>query len=134
MPKIHSGNVPKNLPVSGENKPGGTIERIGYKLFDWCAGGKEKKEFSFHFNQAPLLLNIFKKEIPAIGMIITNGDKKSAKNLIKGLCFGLSMRYLMEERVNGPGGGGAICLGCKMLLIATAKQQSSQVMILIKFN
>ncbi|ATW33598.1 MULTISPECIES: hypothetical protein [Candidatus Williamhamiltonella] len=68
--------------------------------------GIENKEYSFDFNQGYALLHKLKDIIPEIAeVLMTNSDKENAKNLFKGLCFGLSTRYLMEERIHGPGGG-----------------------------
>ncbi|ASV33427.1 RTX toxin [Candidatus Hamiltonella defensa] len=68
--------------------------------------GIENKEYSFDFNQGPALLHKLKDIIPEIAeVLMTNGDKKNAENFLQGLCLGLSARYLMEERVHGPGGG-----------------------------
>ncbi|ASX26837.1 hypothetical protein [Candidatus Williamhamiltonella defendens] len=68
--------------------------------------GIENKEYSFDFNQLDALSDKINDIIPEIAeVLMTNGDKEKAEYLLKGLCFGLSARYLMEERVHGPGGG-----------------------------
>ncbi|ASV33417.1 hypothetical protein CJJ18_04440 [Candidatus Williamhamiltonella defendens] len=61
-------------------------------------------------------------------MLITNGDKEKAKILLTGLCFGLSTRYLMEERVHGPGGGRDYMLTLEYIL-----EQYSKINLMI-FN
>ncbi|WP_174889049.1 RTX toxin [Candidatus Williamhamiltonella defendens] len=68
--------------------------------------GIENKEYSFDLKQGPALLDKLKDIIPEISeVLMTNGDKEKAEDLLNGLCLGLSTRYLMEERVNGPHGG-----------------------------
>ncbi|SFN49723.1 MARTX multifunctional-autoprocessing repeats-in-toxin holotoxin RtxA [Xenorhabdus japonica] len=84
----------------------GLLEKIVYTLFDVKSGGKELDKYSFHFTQGESLLNNLKKLVPEIGnVLLTNGNHVESKEFLEGVCFALSARYLMEERVHGLGGG-----------------------------
>ncbi len=85
---------------------GDLLQKIADKIFDVKAHGKELKAYSFHFSQDDNLLEKLKKIIPEIGsVLLTNGNKVESKEFLMGLCFALSARYLIEERIHGAGGG-----------------------------
>ncbi|MBS9443676.1 MARTX multifunctional-autoprocessing repeats-in-toxin holotoxin RtxA [Photorhabdus heterorhabditis] len=93
---------------------GDVLQKIDNKIFDFMARGKELKASSFHFSQGDNLLEKLDKIIPEIGsVLLTDGDKVKSKSLRKGLCFALSARYLIEERVHGSGGGKAYMMWLK---------------------
>ncbi|OCA54794.1 MARTX multifunctional-autoprocessing repeats-in-toxin holotoxin RtxA [Photorhabdus namnaonensis] len=93
---------------------GDVFQKIDNKIFDFIAHGKELEAYSFHFSQDGNLLERLGKVIPEIGsVLLTKGDTAESKKLMKGLCFALSARYLMEERVHGSGGGKAYMLWLK---------------------
>ncbi|OTA18699.1 RTX cytotoxin [Xenorhabdus beddingii] len=84
----------------------GVLEKMLYTLFDVKSGGKELDEYSFHFTQGESLLGNLDKLVPEIGdVLLTNGNHVESKEFLEGVCFALSARYLIEERVNGLGGG-----------------------------
>ncbi|EWS69722.1 RTX toxin [Vibrio vulnificus] len=86
----------------------GLLQNVGDKIFDLKAGGKELDMFSFHFSQSADLLNKLITLIPEVGnVLITNGNDVQSKDFLEGVCFALSARYMMEERVHGLGGGKA---------------------------
>ncbi|SGY96223.1 Autotransporter adhesin [Moritella viscosa] len=101
----------KEVQISGIQQDvmkAGIAQILGDKIFDFRAGGKESDESSFHFRQGPDLLDQLTKLIPEVGnVLITDGNKAKSKELLEGVCFALSARYMMEERVNGIGGGKA---------------------------
>ncbi|WP_118985842.1 MARTX multifunctional-autoprocessing repeats-in-toxin holotoxin RtxA [Photorhabdus sp. CRCIA-P01] len=93
---------------------GDVLQKIDNKIFDLIAHGKELEAYSFHFSQDGNVLEKISKIIPEIGsVLLTKGDTAESKKLMKGLCFALSARYLMEERVHGSGGGKAYMLWLK---------------------
>ncbi|OCQ51963.1 RtxA repeat protein [Photorhabdus australis subsp. thailandensis] len=93
---------------------GDVLQKIDNKIFDFMAHGKELEAYSFHFSQGDNLLEKLDKIIPEIGsVLLTDGNKAESKSLRKGLCFALSARYLMEERVHGSGGGKAYMMWLK---------------------
>ncbi|WP_434525443.1 MARTX multifunctional-autoprocessing repeats-in-toxin holotoxin RtxA [Photorhabdus asymbiotica] len=119
-------NKEKALPVvSGSDKQiahsqnsgaikGDVLQKIDNKIFDFMASGKELDAYSFHFSQDVNLLDKLSKIIPEIGsVLLTDGNKAESKSLRQGLCFALSARYLMEERVHGSGGGKAYMMWLK---------------------
>lgn len=78
------------------------------KIFDMHARGKELKNQSFHFTQMNDLLNQLPELTREIGnVLLTSGNDVLAKDFRTGICLALSGRYMMEERVHGPGGGKA---------------------------
>ncbi|KMJ45360.1 RTX toxin [Xenorhabdus khoisanae] len=84
------------------------LEKLLYLVFDMKAGGKELGEHSSHFAQGESLLNNLQKLVPEIGnVLLTNGNHVESKEFLEGICFALSGRYLIEERVHGVGGGKA---------------------------
>ncbi|PQQ22702.1 MARTX multifunctional-autoprocessing repeats-in-toxin holotoxin RtxA [Photorhabdus hindustanensis] len=84
------------------------FQEVGYTIFDLKADGKQLADYSFHFSQNEDLLGEFKKLIPEISnVLVTNGNDVQSKEFLEGICFALSSRYMMEERVNGVGGGKA---------------------------
>ncbi|WP_340615543.1 MARTX multifunctional-autoprocessing repeats-in-toxin holotoxin RtxA [Xenorhabdus entomophaga] len=86
----------------------GLLEKMLYTLFDVKSGGKELDQYSFHFTQGESLLGNLKKLVPEIGnVLLTNGNHIESKEFLEGVCFALSGRYLIEERVHGVGGGKA---------------------------
>lgn len=86
----------------------GLLQNVGDKIFDLKAGGKELDMSSFHFSQSTDLLNKLITLIPEVGnVLITNGNDAQSKDFLEGVCFALSARYMMEERVHGLGGGKA---------------------------
>ncbi|PAS40418.1 adhesin [Vibrio cholerae] len=86
----------------------GLLQNVGDKIFDLKAGGKELDMSSFHFSQSADLLNKLITLIPEVGnVLITNGNDVQSKDFLEGVCFALSARYMMEERVHGLGGGKA---------------------------
>ncbi|MDC9613831.1 MARTX multifunctional-autoprocessing repeats-in-toxin holotoxin RtxA [Xenorhabdus khoisanae] len=86
----------------------GLLEKMLYTLFDVKSGGKELDQYSFHFTQGESLLGNLEKLVPEIGnVLLTNGNHVESKEFLEGLCFALSGRYLIEERVHGVGGGKA---------------------------
>ncbi|WP_118987203.1 MARTX multifunctional-autoprocessing repeats-in-toxin holotoxin RtxA [Photorhabdus sp. CRCIA-P01] len=90
------------------------LQKIDNKIFDFIARGKELEAYSFHFSQDSNLLEKLRKIIPEIGsVLLTKGDKVESKEFLKGLCFALSARYLIEDRVHGLGGGKAYMLWLK---------------------
>ncbi|MCJ8349618.1 MARTX multifunctional-autoprocessing repeats-in-toxin holotoxin RtxA [Moritella sp.] len=101
----------KEVQISGIQQDvmkAGITQILGDKIFDFKAGGKESDESSFHFSQGADLLDQLTKLIPEVGnVLITDGNKAKSKELLEGVCFALSARYMMEERVNGIGGGKA---------------------------
>ncbi|ERT11658.1 MARTX multifunctional-autoprocessing repeats-in-toxin holotoxin RtxA [Photorhabdus temperata] len=104
--------------TSSSQKPeltkGDLLQKIDNKIFDVKAHGKELKAYSFHFSQSDNLLEKLKKIIPEMGsVLLTNGNKVESKAFLKGLCFALSARYLIEERIHGAGGGKAYTLWLK---------------------
>ncbi|OWO84700.1 hypothetical protein B5C26_02620 [Photorhabdus luminescens] len=93
---------------------GDILQKIDNKIFDVKAHGKELEAYSFHFSQDSNLLEKLRKIIPEIGsVLLTNGNKVESKEFLEGLCFALSARYLIEERVHGLGGGKAYMLWLK---------------------
>ncbi|MBD2797923.1 MARTX multifunctional-autoprocessing repeats-in-toxin holotoxin RtxA [Xenorhabdus sp. 18] len=94
-------------PENGRVKTG-LLEKALYTLFDAKSGGKELDQYSFHFTQGESLLNNLEKLVPEIGnVLLTKGNHVESKEFLEGICFALSGRYLMEERVHGVGGGKA---------------------------
>ncbi|WP_319924498.1 MARTX multifunctional-autoprocessing repeats-in-toxin holotoxin RtxA [Xenorhabdus littoralis] len=92
----------------GENSrvKAGLLEKAIYALFDTKSGKKELDQYSYHFTQGDSLLNNLEKLVPEVGnVLLTNGDRAESKEFLEGVCFALSARYLIEERVNGLGGG-----------------------------
>ncbi|PHM68910.1 MARTX multifunctional-autoprocessing repeats-in-toxin holotoxin RtxA [Xenorhabdus kozodoii] len=86
----------------------GLLEKIIYTLFDMKSGGKELDKYSFHFTQGGSLLSNLEKLVPEIGnVLLTKGNHVESKEFLEGVCFALSGRYLIEERVHGAGGGKA---------------------------
>ncbi|MEQ1961906.1 MARTX multifunctional-autoprocessing repeats-in-toxin holotoxin RtxA [Xenorhabdus khoisanae] len=86
----------------------GLLEKMLYTLFDVKSGGKELDQYSFHFTQGESLLGNLEKLVPEIGnVLLTNGNHVESKEFLEGICFALSGRYLIEERVHGVGGGKA---------------------------
>ncbi|MDC9593659.1 MARTX multifunctional-autoprocessing repeats-in-toxin holotoxin RtxA [Xenorhabdus sp. IM139775] len=86
----------------------GLVEKALYTLFDAKSGGKELDQYSFHFTQGGSLLNHLEKLVPEVGnVLLTKGNHVESKEFLEGICFALSGRYLMEERVHGLGGGKA---------------------------
>ncbi|WP_187653017.1 MARTX multifunctional-autoprocessing repeats-in-toxin holotoxin RtxA [Xenorhabdus sp. PB62.4] len=86
----------------------GLVENMIYTLFDAKSGRKELDQYSFHFTQGSSLLNNLDKLVPEIGnVLLTNGNHAESKEFLEGVCFALSARYLIEERVHGLGGGKA---------------------------
>ncbi|OTA16515.1 Autotransporter adhesin [Xenorhabdus vietnamensis] len=84
----------------------GLLEKMFYTLFDVKSGGKELDKYSFHFTQGESLLQNLEKLVPEIGnVLLTNGNHVESKEFLEGVCFALSARYLIEERVHGLGGG-----------------------------
>ncbi|MBI6549852.1 MARTX multifunctional-autoprocessing repeats-in-toxin holotoxin RtxA [Xenorhabdus lircayensis] len=84
----------------------GLLEKALYTLFDMKSGKKELDQYSFHFTQGDSLLNNLDKLVPEIGnVLLTNGNHVESKEFLEGVCFALSARYLIEERVHGLGGG-----------------------------
>ncbi|WP_350304919.1 MARTX multifunctional-autoprocessing repeats-in-toxin holotoxin RtxA [Photorhabdus viridis] len=101
---ILSGSQSKDHNVEKKN----LFQEVGYTIFDIKAGGKQLADYSFHFSQNKDLLGVLKKLIPEIGnVLVTNGNDVQSKEFLEGICFALSSRYMMEERVNGAGGGKA---------------------------
>ncbi|MGV8003181.1 MARTX multifunctional-autoprocessing repeats-in-toxin holotoxin RtxA [Photorhabdus temperata subsp. temperata] len=99
-----SGSQSKNHDVAKKN----LFQEVGYTIFDIKAGGKQLADYSFHFSQNEDLLGELKKLVPEIGNVrLTNGNDVQSKEFLEGICFALSSRYMMEERVNGVGGGKA---------------------------
>ncbi|CCN86051.1 putative Adenylate cyclase [Vibrio nigripulchritudo SFn27] len=107
---------PQDVQVSGINFDGlkktatqgraDLFTRILERYFDGKAGSNTVREASFNFHQGSDLLDAMKHVIPEIAdVLITGGNSTAAKDFLKGVCFGLSARYLMEERVHGLGGG-----------------------------
>ncbi|MEQ5091680.1 MARTX multifunctional-autoprocessing repeats-in-toxin holotoxin RtxA [Providencia rettgeri] len=87
---------------------GGVLNNIGFRIFDFKAKGKEIDKQSFHFSQGGDLLDKLVTLIPEVGnKLVTNGNDAKSKEFREGLCFALSARYMIEERVNGLGGGKA---------------------------
>ncbi|MDC9580144.1 MARTX multifunctional-autoprocessing repeats-in-toxin holotoxin RtxA [Xenorhabdus sp. PR6a] len=94
-------------PENGRVKTG-LVEKALYTLFDAKSGGKELDQYSFHFTQGESLLNNLEKLVPEIGnVLLTKGNHVESKEFLEGICFALSGRYLMEERIHGVGGGKA---------------------------
>ncbi|PHM48203.1 MARTX multifunctional-autoprocessing repeats-in-toxin holotoxin RtxA [Xenorhabdus miraniensis] len=86
----------------------GLLENMIYTLFDAKSGRKELDQYSFHFTQGSSLLSNLDKLVPEIGnVLLTNGNHVESKEFLEGVCFALSARYLIEERVHGLGGGKA---------------------------
>ncbi|WP_434223354.1 alpha/beta fold hydrolase [Xenorhabdus bakwenae] len=86
----------------------GLLEKLSRIVFDSKSGGKELDEHSLHFFQSASLLSNLQKLVPEIGnVLLTNGDHVESKEFLEGICFALSGRYLIEERVHGLGGGKA---------------------------
>ncbi len=84
------------------------LEKALYFLFDMKSGGKELAQHSLHFTQGKSLLSHLEKLVPEIGnVLLTKGDHVASKEFLEGICFALSGRYLIEERVHGLGGGKA---------------------------
>ncbi|MCW7547488.1 MARTX multifunctional-autoprocessing repeats-in-toxin holotoxin RtxA [Photorhabdus sp. APURE] len=84
------------------------FQEVGYAIFDIKADGKQLADYSFHFSQSEDLLGELKKLVPEIGnVLVTKGNDVQSKEFLEGICFALSSRYMMEERVNGVGGGKA---------------------------
>ncbi|WP_449592748.1 C80 family cysteine peptidase [Photorhabdus tasmaniensis] len=101
---IPSGSQSENHDVAKKN----LFQEVGYTIFDIKAGGKQLADYSFHFSQNEDLLGELKKLVPEIGHVrLTNGNDVQSKEFLEGICFALSSRYMMEERVNGVGGGKA---------------------------
>ncbi|WP_416776198.1 MARTX multifunctional-autoprocessing repeats-in-toxin holotoxin RtxA [Xenorhabdus budapestensis] len=99
-------DVVKSPLKDNESAKTSLLEKALYSLFDAKSGGKELDEYSLHFNQGESLINNLKKLIPEIGDVrLTNGNHVESKEFLEGLCFALSARYMMEERVHGSGGG-----------------------------
>ncbi len=102
---------------SGQNHDvvkGDILQKIDNKIFDLKAHGKELEAYSFHFSQDSHFLEKLRGIIPEIGsVLLTHGDKVESKEFLKGLCFALSARYLIEERVQGLGGGKAYMMWLK---------------------
>ncbi|NHB63655.1 MARTX multifunctional-autoprocessing repeats-in-toxin holotoxin RtxA [Photorhabdus sp. RW14-46] len=93
---------------------GDVLQKIDNKIFDLIANGKALEAYSFHFSQDGNVLEKISKIIPEIGsVLLTKGDTAESKKFMQGLCFALSARYLMEERVQGSGGGKAYMLWLK---------------------
>ncbi|ETS33656.1 RtxA repeat/Peptidase C80 family virulence surface antigen [Photorhabdus khanii NC19] len=93
---------------------GDILQKIDNKIFDVRARGKELRDHSFYFSQSSNLLEKLGKIIPEIGSVrLTKGDTAESKKLMQGLCFALSARYLIEERVHGLGGGKAYMMWLK---------------------
>ncbi|HFG2029517.1 TPA: MARTX multifunctional-autoprocessing repeats-in-toxin holotoxin RtxA [Vibrio cholerae] len=79
---------------------------ISESYFNWKAGKNSVQEASFNFHQSSDLLDVMQHVIPEIAnVLITDGNVSAAKDFLEGVCFGLSSRYLIEERVHGLGGG-----------------------------
>ncbi|MDC9589998.1 MARTX multifunctional-autoprocessing repeats-in-toxin holotoxin RtxA [Xenorhabdus sp. XENO-10] len=86
----------------------GLLEKMLYTLFDAKSDGKELDKYSFHFTQGESLLQNLDKLVPEIGnVLLTNGNHTESKEFLEGVCFALSGRYLIEERIHGLGGGKA---------------------------
>ncbi|KER01669.1 MARTX multifunctional-autoprocessing repeats-in-toxin holotoxin RtxA [Photorhabdus temperata] len=93
---------------------GDILQKIDNKIFDVRAHGKELRDHSFYFSQSSNLLEKLGEIIPEIGSVrLTKGDIAESKKLMQGLCFALSARYLIEERVHGLGGGKAYMMWLK---------------------
>ncbi|WP_421346508.1 MARTX multifunctional-autoprocessing repeats-in-toxin holotoxin RtxA [Aeromonas veronii] len=115
--KVHQAIAQYLSPVGGgynvtDAQPnimkGGLLRNIGDKIFDRKAGSKELEMSSFHFSQGADLLDQLTTLIPEVGnVLITDGNDAQSKDFLEGVCFALSARYMMEERVHGPGGGKA---------------------------
>ncbi|NHB89674.1 MARTX multifunctional-autoprocessing repeats-in-toxin holotoxin RtxA [Photorhabdus tasmaniensis] len=98
---------------------GDILQKIDNKIFDVRAHGKELREHSFYFSQSSNLLEKLGEIIPEIGSVrLTKGDTAESKKLMQGLCFALSARYLIEERVHGLGGGKAYMMWLKDVIKA----------------
>ncbi|MGR5146438.1 MARTX multifunctional-autoprocessing repeats-in-toxin holotoxin RtxA [Photobacterium alginatilyticum] len=108
----YAGQIVSRFVGSPDAQPdvmkGGLLQNIGDKIFDLKAGGKELEMSSFHFSQGADLLNQLTTLIPEVGnVLITDGNDAQSKDFLEGVCFALSARYMMEERVHGLGGGKA---------------------------
>ncbi|WP_456299394.1 alpha/beta fold hydrolase, partial [Photobacterium marinum] len=108
----YAGQIVSRFSGSPSAQPdvmkGGLLQNIGDKIFDLKAGGKELEMSSFHFSQGADLLNQLTTLIPEVGnVLITDGNDAQSKDFLEGVCFALSARYMMEERVYGLGGGKA---------------------------
>ncbi|MGL4752021.1 MAG: MARTX multifunctional-autoprocessing repeats-in-toxin holotoxin RtxA [Aeromonadaceae bacterium] len=111
--KVHQAIAQYLSPVGGTDAQpnimkGGLLRNIGDKIFDRKAGSKELEMSSFHFSQGADLLDQLTTLIPEVGnVLITDGNDAQSKDFLDGVCFALSARYMMEERVHGLGGGKA---------------------------
>ncbi|MBS9437878.1 MARTX multifunctional-autoprocessing repeats-in-toxin holotoxin RtxA [Photorhabdus noenieputensis] len=111
--KIHQAIENMSAPSGSQSKDHNVekkslFQEVGYTIFDIKADGKQLADYSFHFSQNEDLLGELKKLVPEIGhVLVTNGNDVQSKEFLEGICFALSSRYMMEERVNGIGGGKA---------------------------
>ncbi|EYU16353.1 MARTX multifunctional-autoprocessing repeats-in-toxin holotoxin RtxA [Photorhabdus aegyptia] len=111
--KIHQAIENISTPSGSQSKDHNVekkslFQEVGYTIFDLKADGKQLADYSFHFSQNEDLLGELKKLIPEISnVLVTNGNDVQSKEFLEGICFALSSRYMMEERVNGVGGGKA---------------------------
>ncbi|WP_323840627.1 MARTX multifunctional-autoprocessing repeats-in-toxin holotoxin RtxA [Photorhabdus africana] len=118
LPVNQQALLDKNLLTTSSQHRGAikgdVLQKIDNKIFDFIAHGKELEAYSFHFSQDGNVLEKISKIIPEIGsVLLTKGDTVESKKLMQGLCFALSARYLIEERVHGSGGGKAYMLWLK---------------------
>lgn len=81
----------------GPVKPKAAADRLSTWLFDYYAGGKQIPKFSFHFSQTEDLIRKLEPFIPVIGNLVTS-NRAHAKEFVEGICFGLSTRFMLEER------------------------------------
>ncbi|KMW72892.1 RTX toxin [Photorhabdus luminescens subsp. luminescens] len=111
--KIHQAIENVSTPPSFQSKDHNVekkslFQEVGYAIFDIKADGKQLADYSFHFSQNEDLLGELRKLVPEIGhVLVTKGNDVQSKEFLEGICFALSSRYMMEERVNGVGGGKA---------------------------
>ncbi|MBW5820987.1 MARTX multifunctional-autoprocessing repeats-in-toxin holotoxin RtxA [Yersinia enterocolitica] len=83
------------------------LTRVFNKIFfDSNISGKEDKKNVFHFKQSSDFIDRVKKDIKRVAEEYTaGGDKPFIKDANNGVCFALSIKYLIAERNYGPGGG-----------------------------
>lgn len=98
-------NNDSNVSSAGHKQDG--LTRVFNKIFfDWNISGKEDKKNVFHFEQTSDFIDRVKKDIKRVAEeYAAGGDKPFIKEVKDGVCFALSIKYLIAERNYGPGGG-----------------------------
>ncbi|MGE4736670.1 MARTX multifunctional-autoprocessing repeats-in-toxin holotoxin RtxA [Yersinia enterocolitica] len=83
------------------------LTRVSNKIFfDSNISGKADKKNVFHFEQSSDFIDRVKKDIKRVAEeYAAEGDKPFIKDAKNGVCFALSIKYLIAERNYGPGGG-----------------------------